>query len=186
MVRYGFTSCCFSPPCRALTQLLVKDTFSLPDTSLYPSTTLEELIKQLMCIHLLILLPPLSQPHDGTSLVSQPNDWSPTDQHFYLQLWHSFVLFRNYTSSTELAPHSVDKPRPLIELQKSAYQRACWSFHICIQIMGRIDPRLVIESPSKVHSLVKSLWRQQSVLPDSKSYSVWELYSTFPLKLPFF
>ena len=57
----------------------------LPNISLYPSATLEELIEQFMCIHLhpvLIPLPasPLSPTPNGTSLVTQPNDKSPTYQ----------------------------------------------------------------------------------------------------------
>ena len=76
----GSTSCCIPLPARALflAPLLVDETFSLPNTSLYPSTTLEELIKEFICIHLdplLLLFParPLSQTPNIPSLVSQPN-----------------------------------------------------------------------------------------------------------------
>ena len=55
----------------SLTPLLFDDTFLLPDTSLYPSTTLDELIKLFMCI--LLPVRPLSPTPNIPSPVSKPN-----------------------------------------------------------------------------------------------------------------
>ena len=112
----------------SLTPLLVDDNFSLPDTSVYPSTTLDDLINQSMCIHLhpvFILLP--ARPLSPT-----PNIPSPVSKPIIFIFSFGIAMF-----CIEMILHQrrwlliqLKKQGKLIELHNGNYQRVCWIFQI--------------------------------------------------------